>query len=103
MFIFDTESVDRLCRAILSLETVDECKAFLEDVCTIKEVQDLSQRLTAAMMLRQGCNYGQVSEKLGVSTATISRVSRCLNYGPGGYDTVLTRIDPEGEGGGCDE
>lgn len=96
MFNFDTESVDRLCAAILSLETVDECKAFLEDVCTISEIQDISQRLTAAMMLRRGGNYAQISEGLGISTATISRVNRCLNYGPGGYKTVLDRIDVDG-------
>ena len=94
MFNFNTEAVDRLCEAILSLETAEECKAFLEDICTISEVQDLSQRLTAAKLLREGKNYQQISEQLGISTATISRVNRCLNYGPGGYKTVLDRILP---------
>ncbi|MBP5781486.1 MAG: helix-turn-helix domain-containing protein [Clostridia bacterium] len=102
MFNFDTEAVDRLCAAILSLKNADECKAFLEDVCTISEVQDLSQRLTAAMLLRQGRNYQQISDELGLSTATISRVNRCLNYGAGGYGTVLGRILTT-EGGAADE
>ncbi|MBO4327267.1 MAG: helix-turn-helix domain-containing protein [Clostridia bacterium] len=98
MFNFDTEAVDRLCAAILSLETTEECKAFLEDLCTISEVQDMTQRLTAAKLLSEGKNYQQISEQLGVSTATISRVNRCLNYGAGGYETVLGRIlTAEGE------
>jgi TrpR-related protein YerC/YecD len=65
-------------------------------------VQDLSQRLTAAMLLRQGRNYQQISDELGLSTATISRVNRCLNYGAGGYETVLERI-LKTEGGAADE
>lgn len=99
MFNFDTEAVDRLCAAILSLKNTGECKAFLEDVCTISEIQELSQRLTAAMMLRRGSNYLQISGELGISTATISRVNRCLNYGAGGYRTVLERIDKDTAGG----
>ena len=94
MFNFNTEAVDRLCEAILSLETADECKAFLEDVCTISEVQDLSQRLTAAKLLREGKNYQQISEQLGISTATISRVNRCLQHGAGGYPLLLERLEP---------
>ncbi len=90
---FDHDTAKTLYKAILSLKTEDECRAFLEDVCTIKEVADMSQRLEAAMLLKEGYNYQQIGERLGISTATISRVSRCLNYGAGGYVTVLKRLD----------
>ena len=90
---FDHDTAKTLYKAILSLKTEDECRAFLEDVCTIKEVAEMSQRLEAAMLLKEGYNYQQIGERLGISTATISRVSRCLNYGAGGYVTVLKRLD----------
>ena len=88
-----TEEVDTLCKAILSLETVEECYNFFEDVCTVKEIIDIAQRLKAAKMLKDGANYTQIAEATGMSTATISRVNKCLEYGNGGYDTVLSRID----------
>lgn len=88
-----TEEVDTLFKAILSLETVEECYNFFEDVCTIKEIIDIAQRLKAAKMLKDGANYTQIAEATGMSTATISRVNKCLEYGNGGYDTVLSRID----------
>ena len=84
-------SVDRLFETILSLKDLDECRAFFEDVCTIKEVTDMSQRLDTAYLIDEGLSYQSISEKIGVSTATISRVSRCLNYGSGGYRTVIDR------------
>lgn len=88
-----TEEVDTLFNAILSLETVDECYNFFEDVCTIKEIMDIAQRLKAAKMLKGGANYTQIAEATGMSTATISRVNKCLEYGNGGYETVLARLD----------
>ena len=88
-----TEEVDTLFNAILSLETVEECYNFFEDVCTVKEIIDIAQRLKAAKMLKDGANYTQIAEATGMSTATISRVNKCLEYGNGGYDTVLSRID----------
>ncbi|MGM9646361.1 MAG: YerC/YecD family TrpR-related protein [Eubacteriales bacterium] len=88
-----TEEVDTLFKAILSLETVEECYNFFEDVCTVKEIIDIAQRLKAAKMLKDGANYTQIAEATGMSTATISRVNKCLEYGNGGYDTVLSRID----------
>ena len=97
-FDYNSEMVDRLCEALMSLKTTEEYRAFLADVCTIGEVQDLAQRLTAALLLSQGKSYQQICAELGVSTATISRVNRCLNYGAGGYKIVLARLD--GEGGG---
>lgn len=87
-----SEAVDRLFEAILGLETVEECYGFFEDICTIKEIQDMTQRLEVAMMLADGANYQTVSEKVNVSTATISRVSRCLHYGSGGYRTAIERL-----------
>ena len=70
-----------------------ECAHFLEDLCTIRELQDLSQRLEVAQMLREGKNYQVISQRTGASTATICRVSKCLNYGDGGYETVLRRLE----------
>lgn len=83
--------VDALFEAILSLESPEECYAFFEDVCTVKEILDISQRLKAARMLASGSNYADISRETGMSTATISRVSKCLEYGAGGYKTVLDR------------
>ena len=83
--------VDALFDAILSLKDRDECYAFFEDACTIKEILDISQRLKAAGMLSSGANYADISRETGMSTATISRVSKCLEYGAGGYRAVLER------------
>ena len=77
------KDTDRLFKAILSLETVEECYKFFEDVCTIKELNDMAQRLDAAFLLDEGANYQTVSQEVGISTATISRVSKCLKYGDG--------------------
>ena len=90
-----TKSTDALCEAILSLKTKEECYAFLEDICTIKEIQDISQRLTVAQMLSEGISYTTICRETGASTATISRVSKCYEYGAGGYKTVLERASKE--------
>ncbi len=84
--------VDALFEAILSLDSLEECYAFFEDVCTVKEILDISQRLKAAGMLAAGANYAEISRETGMSTATISRVSKCLEYGAGGYKLALTRL-----------
>ena len=88
----DPMMADQFYSAILSLETKDECRAFFDDICTIKELQDLMQRLQVALMLSKGMNYQEISNSTSVSSATISRVNRCLNYGEGGYVTVLERM-----------
>ena len=88
----DQESKSRLFQAILSLRTEEECGAFLDDLCTIKELQAMAQRLDTAWMLDQGVNYLSITQEFGISAATISRVSRCLNYGAGGYRLVLDRM-----------
>ena len=90
-----TKSTEDLCEAILSLKTKEECCAFLEDICTIKEIQDISQRLAVAQMLSQGISYTTICKETGASTATISRVSRCYEYGAGGYKTVIARLNEE--------
>ena len=83
---------EQLCKAMLTLETVEECYQFFEDICTVSELKALAQRLEVARMLRDGHTYEEVVERTGASTATISRVKRCLNYGADGYDTVLKRL-----------
>ena len=88
---------DLLFQGILSLQTIDECYAFFEDICTVHEIQSLSQRMEVARMLKQGVTYTEISEKTGASTATISRVNRCLNYGADGYNMVLERLELEKE------
>ena len=88
-------SKDRLFRAVLQLKNVEECYAFFEDICTIKEVNDMAQRLDTAVLLARGESYQAIAEEVGISTATISRVSRCLNYGSGGYKTAIERFSEE--------
>jgi TrpR-related protein YerC/YecD len=87
-----TPEVDELFKAIMSLDSVEECYKFFEDACTIKEVLEIAQRLKAAKMLREGVNYAEITKETGMSTATISRVNRCLEYGESGYSMVLDRL-----------
>jgi TrpR-related protein YerC/YecD len=92
---FHSESVDTLVKGLLKLETEEECYAFLEDVCTIKELQDMAQRFDVALKLSDGFNYNQVSQETGASSATISRVNKCLMYGNNGYKTIIDRLNNE--------
>lgn len=87
-----SESIDRLFQVVLGLQSVEECYAFFSDLCTVKELQDMAQRLDAARMLENGENYQTISREIGISTATISRVSRCLNYGSGGYRRAIEKM-----------
>ena len=82
--------------AVLTLNTVEDCQCFFEDIATIKELQAMSQRFRVACLLDQGSNYLEVSEATGASSATISRVNRCLNYG-GGYRTALDALKKAGK------
>ncbi|HHT70233.1 MAG: YerC/YecD family TrpR-related protein [bacterium] len=91
------ELTDQLCYAFLALETWEECCRFLEDVCTIGEIQALAQRLEAARMLRAGHTYDVITARTGMSTATISRVKKFLHYGADGYKLVLDRLEREGK------
>ena len=92
-----SESVDRLFQTILNLQTLDECYAYFEDICTIKEILDMSQRLDTAILLSQGFSYQKIAEQVAVSSATIGRVSKCLNYGSGGYHTAINRLSASEE------
>ena len=88
-----SEAMDQLFQSFLKLETIDECYAYFEDLCTIKELNDMAQRLEVAILLDQGMSYQKISDQVDVSTATIGRVSKCLNYGPGGYKTTLKKLE----------
>jgi len=87
------ELMEYLCQGILTLQTPEECKYFLEDLCTVSELQEMSRRLHAAKMLKTGHIYSEIATQTGLSTATISRVNRCLKFGNEGYLTVLDRLD----------
>ena len=87
-----SEEVDHLFEGLLTLQTVEECYAFFEDICTVNELLSLSQRFEVAAMLRQKRTYLDIAERTGASTATISRVNRCLNYGNDGYDLAFRRL-----------
>ena len=87
-----SESVDRLFQTILNLQTLEECYAYFEDICTIKEILDMSQRLDTAILLSKGFSYQKIAELVAVSSATIGRVSKCLNYGSGGYQEAINRL-----------
>lgn len=85
-------NTDKLAAAIVSVRSVDEAYRFLSDLCTISEITEMSKRLTAAEMLRDGNTYNEIAEKTHLSTATITRVNRALRYGSDGYAMVLDRI-----------
>lgn len=92
---YNTESFEVLLHALVGMNDTTELKAFLEDLCTIKELQDMSQRFETAVLLNQGLNYQEISAKVGASTATISRVNRCLNYGSGGYRAAIEKLEKD--------
>lgn len=87
--------LEQFFAAILSLQNIEECYDFFEDVSTIGELKDLSQRYQVAKMLSQGYIYEEIAKQTGASTATISRVKRCLTHGADGYRLVLKRQFPE--------
>ena len=87
--------LDMLFKAVLELESIDECYKFFEDIATITELKAISQRIQVAKMLKEKKVYTEIAEVTGASTATISRVNKCLNYGQGGYNIVLDRINSE--------
>ena len=87
------ESVERLFQSILNLGSLEECYAYFEDLCTIKEIKDMAQRLDTAILLSQGYSYQKITEQVEISTATIGRVSRALQYGTGGYRMAIERLE----------
>ncbi len=90
-----SKSMDQLFRSILNLKTVEECYAYFEDLCTVKELQDMAQRLDTAILLKNGLSYQKICEQVDISTATIGRVSKCLNYGSGGYALAIERLQSQ--------
>ena len=89
------DAINSLYKAVLTLDTVEEVAAFFDDLCTIREIQDMSQRFEVALLLHERKNYGEVSAATGASSATISRVNRCLHYGKNGYKTVIKKLESE--------
>ena len=87
------EKLDFLFQAILTLESVEDCYNFFEDLCTVSELQEMSRRMLAARMLRANAVYTDIAAQTGLSTATISRVNRCLKYGHGGYNKALDQLE----------
>ncbi len=85
-------SVDELFEAILSLQTIEDCHEFFEDLCTINEIISLSQRLSVAKKLSEGKTFSVITTETGASSATIGRVNRCLSYGTGGYKKVIENL-----------
>lgn len=89
------ERTKRFCELILSLQTVEECEKFLEDVCTVKEIHEIAQRCEVADLLLKGSVYTDIVKATGASTATISRVNRAVRYGEGGYRLAVERLEAE--------
>ena len=86
---------DELFEAILKLESIDECYALFDVLCTMSEINDMKDRFEVAKLLVEGKTYAQIENETSMSSATISRVNRCVQYGPGGYRIVLSRLNPK--------
>ncbi len=97
MQLKNREEMRALCDALAGMKTADDIELFLEDLCTIQEIMSLSQRFYVARLLSNGTNYTEINQKTGVSSATISRVNRCINYGAGGYQIALDLIKDEND------
>ena len=89
----ESENLEFLFQGILTLSGIEECRAFFEDLCTVTELNEMARRLRAAKMLNENHVYNTVAEQTGLSTATISRVNRCLKYGKDGYAAILPRVE----------
>lgn len=89
---FKRDDIDELFEGILSLKTVDECYRFFEDICTINEINSIAQRLQVSKMLDNKCTYKEIEQETKASTATISRINKCLVYGADGYKIVLDNL-----------
>ena len=86
---------DELFQTVLSLASLEECYSFFEDLCTVKEIDAMAQRLRAAKLLREGKTYEQIIRETDISSATLSRVSRCVRYGSGAYEKFVPKRDGE--------
>jgi TrpR-related protein YerC/YecD len=92
---FKSAEIDELFKAILALKTEEDCYRFFEDICTINEIHSISQRLHVAKLLYEHKTYSEIEEVTKASTATISRINKCLVYGADGYQRILERINPK--------
>ena len=97
MHKFNNEAIEKFYEAILSLENIQECKLFFDDVCTIQELDSIAQRLEVARLLSQGKSYAEINQVTGASTATICRVSKAMERGKGGYKLILERVGVDEE------
>lgn len=88
----EQKNIEQFYRAILEIKTIEECEAFMDDIATIRELIDLSSRLQVAKMLDEGKVFNEIIQETGASSATISRVNKCLSYGSGGYQKILDRL-----------
>ena len=89
------ENIEFLYRSLVTIDNVEDCQSFMEDICTASEILEMSRRLKAAKMLSEGIIYSDIAAQTGLSTATISRVNHCLKYGSEGYLKVLDRMKLE--------
>lgn len=85
-------NIEYLYKGIITLDSLEDCRNFFEDLCTVSEIQEMSRRIKAARMLSEGYVYSEIAAQTGLSTATISRVNHCIKYGDGGYGKVLENI-----------
>ncbi|MBQ1471673.1 MAG: TrpR-like protein YerC/YecD [Eubacterium sp.] len=89
---YQREDIDELFQAVLTLKDVEDCYRFFEDICTVNEIYAIAQRLQVAKLLSQKKTYNEIEQITGASTATISRINKCLVYGADGYKRVLDRL-----------
>ena len=95
--VFEKISSDTLYEALVSLNNVEECRRFLQDLCTVSELKAMEQRIEVAMLLDEGLIYSEILERTGASSATISRVNRALHYGSDGYKSIIPRLKEKQE------
>lgn len=93
------EMTDELFRSFLKLKDLEDCYLYFEDLCTVKEIRDMGQRLSIAKMLDGGSSYLQAAEAVSASSSTVGRVKRCLDYGSGGYRRILDRLEEKDDEG----
>lgn len=86
------ENMEYLFKCIASLDSVEDTRSFLLDLCSMSELEEMSRRIKAARMLRDGCVYSEIAAETGLSTATISRVNRAIKYGNDGYTRILEKV-----------
>lgn len=90
---FKTDELNDLFKGILSLENIEECYDFFEDLCTLNEIKSMSQRFQVARLLKNNITYSEIEKMTGASPSTIARINRCLEAGPGGYQIVINKLD----------